>query len=1029
MKLLKLEFENVNSLAGKWAIDLADPAFLREGLFAIVGPTGSGKTSILDAISLALYGKTARQDNATNEEIAEVMTRGTFSCSCKVEFLGADGKAYRAEWSITRKRRKGSDGGVNSPEVRIYERDPERDITPKKKDDAKELIVQKVGLDFPQFQRSMMLAQGQFDKFLTADDNDRAAILAQAAGTDVFARIGARIFEKCRAAVRAVDDIKLQQGENVPLETEARAELEERSVATLARVQEAGERLKKLQAEHAWLLEEERLEREKAELDARQQTVAARLDALAPEMAVLSSAEKARTLLLQHAELKNRRSARDTAATDMRAKETDVAEAGKAVETSSAAIPDLETAECKAKEVRAAADPIIKQAIALDKDIIKAKGEVNTAKATYDAAQAVSERLALEEKKLAESLSQLTAERGYLELLHEHPEAGAPDSVDVGLKRIARARAQLKERSSTVVEAAAKALEALAACEEEFAKAQAVYNAEQPQIDARIKNTMRVRTVMTAMNYDEVRKRLRENDICPVCGKRIGPADMTALPEASEFEKAYDDAVAAKKASDEAYAAARDRRDAAAKAADDAREKRGKETAELERLEHELAARETTAKTRIGDMSARLSSLKTETENASKNLATAEAALEKAQDAVAALEGSRRELNLPDDPVSYGKKLDAAVEVAAKALAEGRQRVSNARERQAQTCKALKEAREKSQAEGEACVAAAAAFARAVAARGFADEATWVAACGDDQVLEGIRKRKTELEKETAALKEAVGKHGQDRAKHEADGHSDRSREEVVREMAEAEQARSAAEQESGNLSAQIKADDDCRRRVEELGAKLAAAETQKMAWTRLNNMLGGKDGVLFSRYAQGLTLRALLKAANPFLAHMTGGRYSLLWSPVQAAENVNESGDGKRKRKKTVLLPMIVDHDQHDTVRPVSNVSGGERFEVSLALALGLSRLTAGRVKVDMMFLDEGFGTLDPERLGAALDVLCSLHRDGATIGVISHVKAVEERLPLKIRVEAAGRGHGRLHGEGAIENAVRFSGTGVAK
>ena len=76
MKLLKLEFENVNSLAGKWAIDLADPAFLREGLFAIVGPTGSGKTSILDAISLALYGKTARQDSATNEEIAEVMTRG-----------------------------------------------------------------------------------------------------------------------------------------------------------------------------------------------------------------------------------------------------------------------------------------------------------------------------------------------------------------------------------------------------------------------------------------------------------------------------------------------------------------------------------------------------------------------------------------------------------------------------------------------------------------------------------------------------------------------------------------------------------------------------------------------------------------------------------------------------------------------------------------------------------------------------------------------------------------------------------------
>jgi exonuclease SbcC len=188
--------------------------------------------------------------------------------------------------------------------------------------------------------------------------------------------------------------------------------------------------------------------------------------------------------------------------------------------------------------------------------------------------------------------------------------------------------------------------------------------------------------------------------------------------------------------------------------------------------------------------------------------------------------------------------------------------------------------------------------------------------------------------------------------------------------------------------------------------------------------MLGGKDGVLFSRYAQGLTLRALLKAANPFLAHMTGERYSLLWSPAQAADNANDAGDGKHKRKRTMLLPMIVDHDQHETVRPVSNVSGGERFEVSLSLALGLSRLTAGRVKVDTMFLDEGFGTLDPERLGAALDVLCSIHRDGTTIGVISHVKAVEERLPLTIRVEAAGHGHGCLRGEGAIENAVRRNG-----
>ena len=937
MKLLKLEFENVNSLAGKWVIDLADPAFAREGLFAIVGATGSGKTSILDAISLALYGKTARQENATNEELAEVMTRGTFVCSCKVEFLGVDEKTYRAEWSITRKRRKGSDGGVNSPEVRVYELEPEKDVTPRKKDEAKALVVRKAGLDFSQFQRSMMLAQGQFDKFLTAGDDDRAAILEQAAGTDIFTRIGTRIFEKWQAAVQTVKDIELQQGENVPLDAEARAALEEKAAAVSARAKETEALLKKLQAEHAWLVEEDRLQKEKIALEERWKTLAERLKALAPEVDVLSSAEKARTLMVRHSELKNLRTAKDAAAKEVSAKEKAVADAEKAVETASALIPGLEASELKAKEARAEADPVIGQAIALDKDILKAKGEAGTAAAKRDAAKAAG-------------------------------------------KRLAREWARLGKCPVAVVAAEENVQEVLAASEAEFARAQAAYEAEQPQIDARIKNAMRVRAVMAAMNYDEVRKNLRENDICPVCGKRIGPADLTELPDVSEFEKAYDDAVAAKKASEEAYAAARDRRDAAAKAA-----------------------------------------LKVEIDNAAKNLETAEAALKEAQCAVAALENSRKTLGLPEDPVSYGKKLDVAVEAAAKALMEGRQTLSNARERQDQIRKALGEAREKSQAAGEKCAAAEADFARAVAGNGFADEAAWIAACGDDRVLDGIREKKAALEKETAALKEACGRHDRDIASHEAAGRSDRSREEVAKEMAEAEKARSAADQESGSLSEKIKTDDDRRQKGEELAALRAAAEARKTAWARLNCMLGGKDGVLFSRYAQGLTLRALLKAANPFLLRMTGDRYSMLWSPAQAADNANDAADGRGRRRKSALLPMIVDHDQHDTVRPVSNVSGGERFEVSLALALGLSRLTAGRVKVDTMFLDEGFGTLDPERLGAALDVLCSLHRDGATIGVISHVKAVEERLPLKIRVEAAGHGHGRLRGEGAIEGAVR--------
>ena len=165
--------------------------------------------------------------------------------------------------------------------------------------------------------------------------------------------------------------------------------------------------------------------------------------------------------------------------------------------------------------------------------------------------------------------------------------------------------------------------------------------------------------------------------------------------------------------------------------------------------------------------------------------------------------------------------------------------------------------------------------------------------------------------------------------------------------------------------------------------------------WADLNKLIGSADGQKFRNYAQELTFRSLIRHANRQLASMTD-RYALVQSPDEA------------------LSLSVIDHYQADAVRTSRNLSGGESFLVSLALALGLARMASLSVRVDSVFLDEGFGTLDEDSLNMALDMLSSLRQQGKVIGIISHVQAIRERIGTRIQVEAEGNGRSRLHGPG---------------
>lgn len=204
MRILSLSFSNLNSLKGEWKIDFSASPFAENGLFAITGPTGAGKTTILDAICLALYHKTPRLGGISTSS-NEIMTRGTAECSAEVEFE-VKGKAYRAFWSQRRSRGK-VDGNLQAATVELAEVDSEKVLATqvKKKD---ELINSITGLDFSRFTKSMMLSQGQFAAFLNADANDRAGLLEELTGTEIYGQISEKVHEHYTASKQKLAELK-----------------------------------------------------------------------------------------------------------------------------------------------------------------------------------------------------------------------------------------------------------------------------------------------------------------------------------------------------------------------------------------------------------------------------------------------------------------------------------------------------------------------------------------------------------------------------------------------------------------------------------------------------------------------------------------------------------------------------------------------------------------------------------------------------------------------------------------------------
>ncbi|CAN5915851.1 hypothetical protein BH11MYX2_BH11MYX2_21230 [soil metagenome] len=221
------------------------------------------------------------------------------------------------------------------------------------------------------------------------------------------------------------------------------------------------------------------------------------------------------------------------------------------------------------------------------------------------------------------------------------------------------------------------------------------------------------------------------------------------------------------------------------------------------------------------------------------------------------------------------------------------------------------------------------------------------------------------------------------------------SRDELKRAIATrlehlAEVARTADEHVA-TLTATLTADSDARARREQLQALVVEAERAADVDRILGAAIGSHDGKRFRSFAQSLTLDGLLTVANAHLVELAP-RYQLERVP------------------KHDLELQVIDRDLGDEVRSVQSLSGGESFLVSLALALGLSSMSAHDVRVRTLLIDEGFGTLDPSTLEMALSVLEALRQQGRQVGVISHVPQLVERVGAHVRVIARGGGRSEV-------------------
>lgn len=1044
MKILKVKSLNVNSLKGEFEIDFLE-LLSGESLFAITGPTGAGKSTILDVITCALYGRTPRLSNPN-----DLMSRHTGECFCEVEFE-IKGKHYRSSWSQKRARKK-PDGNFQSAKMEIVDLD---------KDEILESYLSRVptvveeisGLDFDRFVQSMMLAQGSFDAFLKAKENERSALLEKITGTYIYKQISQEIYETYAEKKKEIENDEIALGSIELLESEVL----EQKTKTLSEAKKQKQELDKKELElkkiSLWLENLQKLEADSIRYTTEFEQVSKEKEEKKDDFIKLDLANKAyrvepihkeKTILAQTIQLEAQR------VTSLQ-KELQELKLKYELKTKELAITkeqhdkekiSHEQNSVKLKEVRALEAQIeSKKTLCAEKESKIAAYIEDLANLFEIGSDEIEDDLAKIDGMHQNLKSSIKTTKDELENILSHYRDIEEKTKDIYTKE-SRAREKLKE-----IEYLTKALDEYEKLQKDLAQEQSnlkEYNSQikvkTRQNDEKTKLIDQINKTLSSLkqvrekellikNYEADRAKLKEGQECFLCGSKEHPyldhsidididkttakiteqesylneenkhlsteqiniAKLSSKAESStlELEKIQNQLYQ----TEEFFKASGFRIEADSKATlqeqSEKYEQELKEYVSLREQKEKLQDQKETLQTSLNKQEQKEQQIKT----AIKSLHELKEEQAKLNHETEGLQAKSKSILDVKDLDEFEQAIHASIDSIATKHNTLQNELSRLTSKDESICNQIEELSKKQLQDKEHLQALEESFREALEEYGFGSNEEFEKAKLEKEQFETLTKLCKNIEEKYSQIQtlktdtaKKLKEHKEQEKELALDG---RSLEDINKELQELQSTIDKLQESIGSLSKELEINATNMKKSEDKIKELEKKKVASKVWVKLNEMIGSATGDKFAKFAQGITLDQLIYLANKHL-EILSPRYEL-----QRATDSNK-----------LLDIEIIDGFQGDVVRGVNTLSGGESFIVSLSLALGLSSLASQKISIDSLFLDEGFGTLDSDSLELALNALNQLQSSGKMVGVISHVEALKERIPLQIKVEPKGDG-----------------------